>query len=254
MDARRAGRGGPGGQEEAEKVNSLLLLDEDLITPHRARLSGRRLVHAREVLGARPGDSLRVGRIGGRMGTGRIVTMDAEVLELELELHQDPPPKLPLTLILALPRPKALDRCLQSAASLGIARIVLLNAWRVEKAYWSTPKLETEHLREQLILGLEQSRDTVLPELRLARLFVPFMEKELPLFAEGARGLLAHPGAEQSCPRGLREPAVLALGPEGGWIAAELESFARAGFEPVSMGPRVLRTETALAALVGRLA
>ncbi|HXC16783.1 MAG TPA: 16S rRNA (uracil(1498)-N(3))-methyltransferase [Holophagaceae bacterium] len=235
-------------------MNLLLLLDEDFITPHRVRLTGRRLAHAREVLGAKPGDALKAGRLGGNMGMGRVASLDADALELEVELDQAPPPKLPLSLLLALPRPKVLDRCLQSAAALGVARIVLLNAWRVEKAYWASPKLDEAHLREQLILGLEQSRDTVLPELHLARLFVPFLEKELPGFAEGARKLLAHPGAEAPCPRGLQGPSVLALGPEGGWIASELESFSRAGFEPVAMGARVLRTETALSALIGRLA
>jgi RsmE family RNA methyltransferase len=45
----------------------------------------------------------------------------------------------------------------------------------------------------------------------------------------------------------------LALGPEGGWVEAEVESFRRAGFETVSLGSRVLRTESAVAALVGRL-
>lgn len=235
-------------------MNLFLLLEEDFITPHRARLAGRRLAHAREVLGAKPGDALRVGRLGGPMGEGRILRLDEEALELEVSLDQNPPPKLPLTVLLALPRPKALDRCLQSAASLGVARIVLLNAWRVEKAYWASPKLEAAHLREQLILGLEQSRDTILPELHLARLLVPFLEKDLPDLARGTRKLLAHPGAAAPCPRGLEGPAMLALGPEGGWIAPELESFDAAGFEPVSMGPRVLRTETAIAALVGRIA
>ena len=234
-------------------MNVLLLLDEDFLDPGRVRLAGRRLAHAREVLGARPGDGLRVGRLGGRLGRGRVTRLDAEALELEVALEAEPPPKIPLTLLLALPRPKALDRCLQSAASLGVARIVLLNAWRVEKAYWASPKLEEAHLREQLILGLEQARDTVLPELHLARLFVPFMDGASPAFG-AARRLLAHPGAEAPCPRSLDEPTVLALGPEGGWIASELDTFDRAGFEAVSMGPRVLRTETALAALVGRLA
>ena len=233
-------------------MNLLLLLEEDFISPDRARLSGRRLAHAREVLGAKPGDTLRVGRLGGQVGKSRVLRLDAEALELEVTLDAEPPPKLPLTLLLAVPRPKALDRCLQSAAALGVARIVLMNAWRVEKAYWSSPKLEPEHLREQLILGLEQARDTALPEIHLARLFVPFMEETLPRFG-APRKLLAHPGAESPCPRGLEEPAVLALGPEGGWIQAELDTFTRAGFEPVSMGPRVLRTETALSALAGRL-
>lgn len=231
-------------------MNLLLLVEDDFIAPGHARLAGRRLAHAREVLGAKPGDTLRVGQLGGRMGTGRIVKLDADALELEVELDQEPPPKLPLTLLLALPRPKVLDRCLQSATALGVARIVLLNAWRVEKAYWASPKLDEVHLREQLILGLEQSRDTVLPELELARLFVPFMEAQ----SRASRRLLAHPAADSPCPRGLEEPTVLALGPEGGWVQTELDTFARVGFEPVSMGPRILRTETALAALIGRLA
>lgn len=235
-------------------MNLLLLLEADFVAPDRARLTGRRRAHAQEVLGARPGDTLKVGRLGGAAGEGRILKLDAETLELEVALNTAPPAKLPLTLLLALPRPKVLDRCLQAASALGVARIVLLNAWRVEKAYWASPKLEAAHLREQLLLGLEQARDTVLPELTLARLLVPFLEDEAPALLKGARGLLAHPGAAMPCPRGLEGPAVLALGPEGGWIQAELDSFARAGFEPVSMGPRVLRTETALAALVGRLA
>lgn len=232
-------------------MNLLLLFDEDFVSPHKVRLEGRRFAHAKEVLGAKPGASLKVGRLGGLVGSGRVLSMDA-ALELEVAFDEPPPPKLPLTLLLALPRPKVLDRCLQSAAALGVARIVLLNAWRVEKAYWSSPKLEPAHLRGQLILGLEQARDTALPDLRLARLFVPFMETELPRLGD-ARKLLAHPGAASACPRGLEGPAVLALGPEGGWIQAELDTFAQAGFEAVSMGPRVLRTETALAALAGRL-
>ena len=49
------------------------------------------------------------------------------------------------------------------------------------------------------------------------------------------------------------DEAVLAIGPEGGWIDAELGSFERAGFRTIDLGPRILRTETALAALVGKL-
>lgn len=235
-------------------MNLLLLDDGDFSSGATVRLTGRRLLHAREVLGAKPGQALKVGRLGGGMGLGKVLRLDADVLELEVALDEMPPSKLPLTLVLALPRPKVLDRCLQAAAALGVQSIVLLNAWRVEKAYWGSPKLEAAHLREQLILGLEQARDTVLPDLKLARLFVPFLETEVSGIAGHARKLLAHPEAVSPCPRAMEGPTVLALGPEGGWVASELESFSRAGFESVSMGPRVLRTETALAALVGRLA
>lgn len=234
-------------------MNLVLLLAEDLVAPDRARLSGRRFRHVREVHRVVAGQELKVGLLGGGLGRGRVIAMNGETLDLELAFDGEPPPKLPLTLIVALPRPKVLNRVVASATSLGAARIVLLNAWKVEKSYWKSPRMSEENLRHQCLLGLEQAGDTVLPELRLARLFRPFVEDELPALAAGSRRLLAHPGASAPCPRDLREPVTLALGPEGGWVEAEVASFLKVGFEAVSLGPRILRTETAVAALTGRL-
>ena len=234
-------------------MNLVLILREDLVAPDRARLTGRRLAHVREVHRAAVGEDLSVGLLGGKMGRGRVLRLDVEALELSLMLDQDPPPKLPLTLVVALPRPKVLNRVVAAAASLGVARLVLVNAWKVEKAYWSSPRMAPESLRQQLLLGLEQAKDTVLPELRLARLFRPFTEDELPALVGGGTGLVAHPGAGRPFPRVLAAPVTLAIGPEGGWIDAEVASLARAGLQPFDLGPRILRTETTLAALVGRL-
>jgi RsmE family RNA methyltransferase len=235
-------------------MNLVLLFPEDLLAPDRARLTGRRLAHVREVHRATVGDELAVGLLGGKMGRGRVLCLDDAVLELDLTLDQPPPPKLPLSLVIAVPRPKVLNRVVAASASLGVARIVLVNAWKVEKAYWSSPRMAPESLREQLILGLEQAKDTVLPELRLARLFRPFVEEELPgLLAKGT-GLVAHPGSGEPFPRVLTAPVTLAIGPEGGWIEAEFQSLLRAGLRPLDLGPRILRTETALAALAGRMA
>ena len=234
-------------------MNLVLILREDLVAPDRARLTGRRLAHVREVHRAAVGEDLAVGLLGGKMGRGRVLRLDVEALELSLMLDQDPPPKLPLALVVALPRPKVLNRVVAAAASLGVARLVLVNAWKVEKAYWSSPRMAPESLRQQLLLGLEQAKDTVLPELRLARLFRPFTEDELPALVGGGTGLVAHPGAGRPFPRVLAAPVTLAIGPEGGWIDAEVASLARAGLQPFDLGPRILRTETTLAALVGRL-
>lgn len=234
-------------------MNLVLLLPEDLVAPDRARLTGRRLAHVREVHRAGLGDDLTVGLLDGAMGRGRVLRLDHEALELALSLDQAPPPKLSLTLVIAVPRPKVLNRVVAAAASLGAARLVLLNAWKVEKAYWASPKMKPENLRDQLILGLEQAKDTVLPELRLARLFRPFVEDELPGLLAGGTGLLAHPGAGGAGPKVLAAPVTLAIGPEGGWIDAEVQSLLKAGLQPLDLGPRILRTETALAALVGKL-
>jgi RsmE family RNA methyltransferase len=163
-------------------------------------------------------------------------------------LDRDPPPPLPVTLVLALPRPKVLNRAIASATSLGVKRIVLINAWRVEKSYWKSPKLAEENLRQQSILGLEQARDTMLPSIELRRFFRDYLDDNV----RDELKLVAHPGASAECPRNVG-PVTLAIGPEGGFIEQELASLVSAGFTPVSLGPRVLRVETAVAALIGRL-
>jgi RsmE family RNA methyltransferase len=211
------------------------------------------LAHVRDVHRAIVGAEVAVGRLGGLLGRGRVTQLDDSALEMDVRLDTPPPPKLPVTLLLALPRPKVLNRTVAAAASLGVERIVLLNAWKVEKSYWGSTRLSDENLLAQRIAGLEQARDTVLPEIRKARLFRPFVEEELPGLLPGATALVAEPGAPGVGPRATLGRCVLAIGPEGGWIPAELESLRKAGFEVVGLGPRILRVETAVAALVGRL-
>ncbi|MBP1627932.1 MAG: rRNA methyltransferase [Holophagaceae bacterium] len=234
-------------------MNLLLLLDTDFISPNHVRLSGRRLEHVRDIHRLQVGDSLKVGMLGGYSGNGEIHRLDGEYLELNVTLDCPPPPKLPLTLILALPRPKVLNRVLASATSLGVARIFLVNAWKVEKSYWKSPRLEEGNLLHQRILGLEQARDTMLPELQTRRLLRPFVEDELPGLIRDTLPLMAHPGSGIPCPRAVEGPVTLTIGPEGGFLPQEVELFGRAGFQAVELGPRILRVETAVAALVSRL-
>jgi RsmE family RNA methyltransferase len=234
-------------------VNLILLFDDDFISDSRVRLTGRRLQHVRDVHRAAAGESLIVGIANGRIGRGTITRLGDDALEMDVAFDRDPPPPLRLALILALPRPKVLNRVIASAASLGIKRVVLVNAWRVEKSYWSSPRLTPENLRAQSILGLEQARDTVLPSIETRRLFRPFVEDELPSIASSTRMLVAHPNAADQCPRNLREPVTLVIGPEGGFIDAEIASLERIGFTPVSIGERILRVETAVPFLVARL-
>lgn len=234
-------------------MNLIILFTEDFVSGDRVVLRGRRAEHVRAVHRAKAGESLTVGIEGGKMGRGEVLRIGDDELELRVALDRDPPPPLPVTLILALPRPKVLNRVIASATSLGVKRIFLINAWRVEKSYWSTPRLAPDNLRLQAILGLEQARDTRLPSIETRRLFRPFVEDELPAIANGTRALLAHPGAASECPRALDEAVTLAIGPEGGFIEAEVASLQRVGFDAVSLGPRVLRVETAVAALLARL-
>jgi RsmE family RNA methyltransferase len=234
-------------------VNLLLLEDGDFIAAGTVQLSGRRLKHLLEVHRVAVGDSLRVGRIGGLMGQGQVIQLDAHSATLEVSVDQPPPAKLPLTLLLALPRPKMLRRVLQTVSSMGVPRLILLNSYRVEKSFWQTPFLEPAAIREQLILGLEQSRDTVLPDVIIEKRFKPFVEDQLPAIAANTLGLVGHPGDYPSCPRAVEQPITLAIGPEGGWIPYEVEKLQQAGLQPVQLGERILRVETAVTALLARL-
>jgi RsmE family RNA methyltransferase len=234
-------------------MNLLLLEEADFIAADRVILRDRRLTHMQEVHRSEVGDSLRVGRINGLMGSAELLRLEAGEAELRDSLDQPPPAKLPLTLVLALPRPKMLRRVFQTVATMGVAKVILVNSYRVEKSFWQTPFLEPKAIREQLILGLEQARDTVLPEIVIEKRFKPFVEDRLPAIAEGTLGLVGHPGNFPPCPRALSEPVTLAIGPEGGWIPYEIDLLAESGLQPVQLGERILRVETAVTALLARL-
>jgi 16S rRNA (uracil1498-N3)-methyltransferase len=199
------------------------------------------------------GDELCVGMLNGNIGTCRVTLLNDSVLEMDVLLDQPPPSPLPMTLILALPRPKVFKRVLRSVSAMGVKRIILLNCFRVEKSYWQSPVLNSDALQEQLVLGLEQARDTVLPEVLLRPLFKPFVEDELPGLIKDTLPLVAHPTASAPCPRDVKQAMTLAIGPEGGFIPYEIEKLVECGFRPVQMGERILSVETAVPALISRL-
>lgn len=235
-------------------MNLILLFEEDFAEgTNRVRLKGRRLRHILDVHRAKAGDELTVGLAGGLIGKGLITSLNEDRAEMELSLTKKPPAPLSVTLVLALPRPKVLRRVLQTVSSMGVKKIYLLNAHRVEKSFWSSPFLSGASIRDQLILGLEQSRDTVMPEVLLRPLFKPFAEDELPEIINETTALAAHPGAKDECPRNISGKITLAIGPEGGFIPYEIEKLTSCGFQAVSMGERVLRVEAAVPALLSRL-
>ncbi len=234
-------------------MNLLLFTPGERLAGDRVGLQGRRLAHLVEVHRAREGDEVRVGEVGGLTGRGRILELGTDRALLAVALSEAPPPKLPLCVVLALPRPKMLRRILRSVAEFGVPELHLIHSYRVEKSYWQTPVLHPGTVRQHLLQGLEQARDTVLPQIRCHRRFVPFVEDVLPgLIGEGT-ALLAHPGDHPPCPRQWQGPGVMVIGPEGGFIPYEVARLQEAGCDTVSLGPRILRVENALSAVLGRL-
>lgn len=240
---------------------NLLLFEASEIDPSgRVRLRDRRAAHLLQVLRVQPGQSLRAALWRGPLGSAEVERVDAGEVTLKVELEALPPPPPAVDLVVALPRPKVLSRMLETAAAFGIRRIDLVNAWRVDKAYFASPRLELRELIQHARLGCEQGAHPWLPEVSVHRLFLPFLQEHLASRLAGENiqhRWVAHPHATtwlEQAPGLTREGrVVLALGPEGGWIQPELASFATLGFLPVRVSGAILRVESALAALLAGL-
>ena len=234
-------------------MNQILLFAEDYISENRVILKERRFRHLLSIVKIKTGDTLRAGDAGGMRGEARVIETGSDYAILETSLNEPPPPAIPLTLIMAMPRPKSLRKAIHYSTAMGVKKIYIIRTWRVEKSYFDSPALGWDSMEMEAVLGLEQSRDTIMPDIQVRKLFRPFVEDELPQVSEGTLKLTAHPVADTVCPRDVRQPVTLVLGPEGGLIDYEVELLEETGFTTVHIGERILRVENAIPALIGRL-
>ena len=233
---------------------NLLLFDlEDVRTDGRIRIFGERADHIRRILKATPGTRLAVGQMSGKIGSAVVASVGREYVELEApQLDRAPPVPLSVTLALALPRPKFLGRILQDASAFGIKEIVLFGSARVEKSYWSSRVLRPEAIDRHLRLGLQQARDTVLPAVRLERSWSTLCRDRLAGSARPGPLWVAEGSATEPFPATPATPATVLIGPEGGLLDDELSELRELGASFGHLGPRALRVETAVAAVLSR--
>ncbi len=237
-------------------MNRILLESTELDGNHIVRLTGDRARHILRVLRARPGHFLRVGCINGPLGTATVRALTEETVTLECQWNAHRPRRPPVDCLLALPRPKVMRRLWAQLAAIGIDRIILTNAAKVERMYFDSHVLKPETYRPLLIEGLQQAGDTCLPDVRIIRRFKPWIEEALEENVRSGLRLVA----DNACPMSFREAVaarnvackrvLLAVGPEGGWTEYELDQFRAHGFQPFSAGSRTLRTDTACIALL----
>jgi RsmE family RNA methyltransferase len=235
-------------------LNLLLLDASDFRDDGMAELRGPSALHVREVLRAKVGDTVRVGRVGGSVGLAEVLRCEPEAVLLRVRLDAAPPPRPGVDVLLAIPRPKALRRLFASAAALGVDRLVLLNAARVEKSYFASPILGPAQTTAALRAGLQQAQDTLAPEVLVFERFRPFVEDTLDGLLGPCTRLLLDPSPQAFAPTVPQSPRVaLAIGPEGGWVPFERQLLQAQGFVPVSFGPRTLRVEAVLPYALGWL-
>ena len=217
-------------------------------------LSGVRAGHLLKVLKVAPGHRVRVGVLDGPCGVGTVQSIAGGTVELRCAFDATLPPRPRVDLLLALPRPKVMRRLWAQIAALGAGQIILTNAERVERNYFDTHVLTPECYGPLLVEGLQQARDTWRPHVSIHKQFKILIEDELDGLFPGGLRLVADPAATKSAAAAVRESAeeriLLAIGPEGGWNDFERALLEAHGFQPVGMGPRTLRTDTACIALL----
>lgn len=212
----------------------------------------RQIKHLNQHLQLKAGDTLKVGVRDGQRYLTEVQSITAQQIMLRPIQTESVPNKVPVHLILALPRPKVFRRMIMDAVTLGVERISLIHSYRVDKSYWQSPFLQ--QLDDYVTLGLEQAGDTIVPEIQLYKRFKPFVEDVLPtLISEQRPAYVAHPYAEQSMPHAIAHGCNLIVGPEGGFIPYEIELLKKNGCQAMSLGNRILRTETAVSNILGRL-
>jgi len=257
-----------------------ILFEKDEIVDNVVTFGGARAEHVLDVLHGEVGQILKTGEVNGPIGTGEIVAIGVddrcrcgkEEEDSAVDLHLKPTPKITVKIShneqsLAPPRPRVMKRLLPQMAAMGVGRIVLVGAEKVEKDFWGATLLKEENYRPLLIDGLMQCGTSILPTIETWKSFNRFMREGLPAMAHQTR-IIAHPyeskfkvqgpkSKDQSAlnlgPSALYPRALLAIGPEGGWTDAEVEKLEQAGFVRYSLGRRILRTDTATIALLARL-
>ncbi len=238
-------------------MNLILIEASEVDVQGNAVLTGARARHIHDVLGAKPGTSIRVGVVNSLRGRGLVQEVTDSRVVLRCEFNEDPSPAPRIDLLLALPRPKVMRRLWAQLSAIGVGRIILTNAAKVERAYFDSHVLKPEVYRPYLIEGLQQAQDTAVPEVSIRKQLKVLIEDELDiLFPYGGRLLADTSTWHRVRDLMFNDPnmrLLVAVGPEGGWTDYERDLFQRHGFKPVSMGPRTLRADTACVSILAML-
>jgi 16S rRNA (uracil1498-N3)-methyltransferase len=235
-------------------VNLLLIDPSELRSDGTCTIFDRRAHHLRTVIGVSVGSTVRAGLQGGAVGTGVVIADDGSAFTFRLSLTEPPSRPLDVELLLAVPRPKVITRTIEIAASFAVKSIDLTNAWRVDKSYLRSPRLDPGALALAARFGAEQGATTYQPTITLHDRLMAVLDDRFPAPDANVMRLIAHPSAPPiESVVTTRAPTVLAIGPEGGWIEREVETFVARGFKPVSLGTPILRVEAAVASSLGQL-
>lgn len=209
--------------------------------------------HARVVLRLRPGDEVRVFDGRGCEYAATLGAARAHELRVRVDAELAPRPESPLHVVLALAPLKGdrMEWALQKAVELGVAELRPVVTARTDpSARRALAGARDERWRRVTVSAAEQCGRAKIPALAPTVTLADLLAQPF----EGARLLACERPSQPTLSSLERATRALALvGPEGGWEDAEIDAALAAGFSSVSLGPRILRAETAGVAFVAAL-
>jgi 16S rRNA (uracil1498-N3)-methyltransferase len=217
----------------------------DRWTDTTATLDGEQAQHLGRVLRARPGMEFDV-VTGSRAWRAQITSIEHEAVHFTLLEELAPDAVLPITLLLSVFKFDRLEWAIEKAVELGCSRILPVLADRTEKHLAHAAVKRVERWRRIALEASKQSRRSDLPEIPDPMRLPAALAATLA----ARRILLSETEEHQSLLRMFEQASAgqevaIAIGPEGGWTAAEIAAFAEAGWQSATLGPRILRVETA---------
>ncbi len=231
-----------------------------------ASLIGDQAHHLAHVLRAQPGQTYDV-VAGGFLHRAEVTAVTDNEVRFTLHEELEAAAALPVHLLLAIFKFDHFEWAVEKATELGVARITPILAHRTEKHLAQASVKRVERWRRIAHEAAKQSRRTDFPEVADPTILKPALEAETSpnriLLSETEQALtltaaltatenrVPHPS--QPHREGWVTTYALAIGPEGGWTSEEMALFPQHGWQPVTLGPRILRAETAAIAAIALL-
>lgn len=205
-----------------------------------------RAAHLLNVLRRSVGDTFDAGLINGPRGKGTVVAVGSDALSLAFIWESAAPAPEPITLLIGLPRPQTARDILREATSLGVDALHFFSAEKSEPGYAQSTLWSSGEWRRLLLAGAEQAFTTRLPTLTHGQSLTAAIAS-LPV-GTTCVALDNYESPQALSAVAVAAPVALAFGPERGWSGAERELLRAQGFTFAHLGPRVLRSETAVIA------
>lgn len=238
-------------------MNCLLLFPSEIDDNGLIRIQTERVSEIQKLHKLGLGDRTKVALINGKLGFAKVTSCTPLQLVLEGDLDQAPPRRLPIHMIVAVPRPQTVKKVLNLSAQFGISSLHFIKSFRVIKSYLQSQTLKPEAIQSELIKGLEQVCDSILPLVKIQSSFADFVNLVLPELITNARSprlYLADTGvSEVTAFANTPNPSIIAIGPEAGWSSNEVKAFKDLGFNSISLGPRIFRVDTAMCVILSKL-